>query len=254
MAQTYRYRESVSGSDLDCFWISLLGSSLVLGPCRKCLSHDFFAPSFDLGTIRPWINLFESKNTSWASLNFSFLRSVDCQKEWFRAIHPLKSILLQIRTQNCLGTLSGTLPRLLEPLNRAQVRASRGGPRTLFFNENTVNLQSFDDFQIFLFSLSNLYIEDSSLSLCLPKFLFRNVPSRYEGPMFLSKVVISLGTSFKNQIFPQPASTAWWNALLDWFLDASRPQTRPQGPSQGSTNGENTLLRAFAPFQASSSV
>ena len=159
-----------------------------------------------------------------------------------------------MRTQNCLGTLSGTLPHLLEPLNRAQVRASRGGPRTLFFDENTVNLQSFDDFLIFLFSLSNLYIEDSSLSLCLPKFLFRSVPSRYQGPIFLTKVVISLGTSLKNQIFPQPASIAWWNALLEWFLDASRPQTRPQGPPQRSTNDANTLLRAFAPFQASSSV
>ena len=89
------------------------------------------------------------------------------------------------------------------------MRASREGPRTLFFNENTVNLQSFDDFQIFLFSLSNLYIEDSSLSLCLPKFLFRSVPSRYEGAVFLSKVMILIGTSFKNHIFPQPASIAW---------------------------------------------
>ena len=146
---------------------------------------------------------------------------------------------------------SGTLPSLVKPSSQTQRSAPRGGPRTMVFAQSNVNYMCFNDFNIFFFSINTFHNHHPSLNACVSNFIFSVVLSRYLAFNAPSKVVISLGTSFKSMIFAHSAAMAVWNSLLELFLIVWRPQMRPERqPQGGSTNHEYHLSSFFIPIQS----
>ena len=111
-------------------------------------------------------------------------------------------------------------------------------------------MRPFNEFCYFVVCSCCFYHEDKILHTCVSKSTMWEILGTYSGSNEPPKVVISLKTSFKNELFKQSASKTSSKPLLNRFWVVLSPQMRPPGGSQGgSTNHGFRLPEAFEPFQ-----
>ena len=84
--------------------------------------------------------------------------------------------------------------------------------------------------------------EDKILNTCVSKSTMWKILGTYSGSNEPPKVVISLKTSFKNELFKQFASKTSAKPLLNRFWVVLSPQMRPPGGCQG---GPRTMVFVF---------
>ena len=127
-----------------------------------------------------------------------------------------------------------------------QMRPKRGpwggGPRTMVWAQNTVNNEGFQWFHYWLFlinvfSLSTFKFELWGLQIPALR-LFRSVL----GLLWPPKVVISLGTSYKNRFYKQFTFTASSKLFLARFLTLLASLMTPKRVSKGGSTSHSFCL------------
>ena len=137
-----------------------------------------------------------------------------------KVLKPLQSV-----SRMLLGTLLTS--------RRVPKGVPKATPKTLCALKNTVNTNRFSWFYYCLFLCIVFHDQDQSLNTQSSKHALCLVSSRFWGVHEPVKVVISLRTSFKNQLFQQctfkTSSKALWKAFETVMSLQNKGQERPQG-------------------------
>ena len=103
-------------------------------------------------------------------------------------------------------------------------------------------MRPFNEFCYFVVCSCCFYHEDKILHTCVSKSTMWEILGTYSGSNEPPKVVISLETSFKNELFKQSASKTSSKPLLNRFWVVLSPQMRPQEDTKG---GPRTMVFVF---------
>ena len=137
-----------------------------------------------------------------------------------KVLKPLQSV-----SRMLLGTLLTS--------RRVPKGVPKATPKTLCALKNTVNTDRFSWFYYCLFLCIVFHDQDQTLNTQSSKHALCLVSNRFSGTHEPLKVMISLGTSFKNQLFQQctfkTSSKALWKAFETVMSLQNEGQERPQG-------------------------